>query len=72
MGIWNRKHAQAVYVPALARQEPERQYSYGPKVRLGEGTDFTRLVAALAAGADYYDPGIKLEGYSDISKLVHQ
>ena len=64
MGIWNRKHAQAVYVPALARQEPERQYSYGDRVRLAEGTDFTRLIKAVAAGAVYYDPGIKLEGVS--------
>lgn len=61
MAIWNRKHAQAVYVPALARQEPARQYSYGSPVRLAEGTDFTRLIRAVAAGAVYYDPGIKLE-----------
>lgn len=64
MGIWNRKHAQAVYVPALARQEPGRQYSYGNTVRLAEGTDFTRLITAIAAGVVYYDPGIKLEGVS--------
>lgn len=64
MAIWNRKHAQAVYVPALVRQEPERQYSYGDRVRLAEGTDFTRLIKGIAAGAVYYDPGIKLEGVS--------
>jgi hypothetical protein len=64
MGIWNRKHAQAVYVPSLAKQEPVRQYSYGGSVRLAEGTDFTRLIKAVAAGAVYYDPGIKLEGVS--------
>jgi hypothetical protein len=61
MGIWNRKHAQAVYVPALARQERGRQYQYGNSVRLADGTDFTRLIRAVAAGAVYYDPGIKLE-----------
>ncbi len=64
MGIWNRKHAQAVYVPALARQEPGRQYSYGGNVRLAEGTDFTRLIKAIADGVVFYDPGIKLEGAS--------
>lgn len=64
MAIWNRKHAQAVYVPAMARHEPVRQYSYGSPVRLAEGTDFTRLITAVAAGSVYYDPGIKLEGAS--------
>ena len=61
MGIWNKKHAQAVYVPALARQEIERQYHYGGKVRLAEGTDFKRLIKAIAVGTVFYDPGIKLE-----------
>ena len=51
MGIWNRKHAQTVYVPALARQEPARKYSYGGSVRPAEGTDFTRLIKAVADDA---------------------
>lgn len=51
MGIWNRKHAQAVYVPALARTEPERQYRYGDRVRMAEGTDFTRLISAISQGS---------------------
>lgn len=31
------------------------------KVRLAQGTDPLRLLRALAAGAVYYDPGIKVE-----------
>ena len=64
MGIWNRKHAQAVYVPAMVSQSNGRQYSYGGSVRLAEGTDFTRLIKAVSVGAVFYDPGIKLEGAS--------
>lgn len=62
--LWNRKHAQAVYVPAERRREPELAYRYGDTVRLGEGTDFLRLLRAVAEGAVFYDPGIKLEGAS--------
>jgi hypothetical protein len=61
---WTRKHANAVYVPSQCRKEPKRQYCYGHKVRLAQGTDFLRLLKALADGAVYYDPGIKLERVS--------
>ena len=42
----------------------ERQYGYGHKVRLAQRTDSRRLLRAFAAGAMYYDPGIKLENAS--------
>ncbi len=58
---WSRKHSKAVYVPSKCRQQPLRQYSYGSRVRLAQGTDPLRLLRALAAGAVFYDPGIKLE-----------
>jgi hypothetical protein len=58
---WSHKHTRAVYVPSQCRTEPRRQYAYGHKVRLAERTDSLRLLAALASGAVYYDPGIKLE-----------
>lgn len=61
MTLWNRKHAQAVYVPAETRDVPRLQYRYGSTVRLGEGTDITKLLQAIAAGRVYYDPAIKLE-----------
>ena len=34
-------------------------------IRLCEGTDFLKLLAAFADGKVYYDPGIKLENASD-------
>ncbi len=65
---WNRKHNQAVYIPSMKRDEPHLQYFYGNTVRLCEGTDFLKLLAAIADGKVYYDPGIKLENASDPKK----
>ena len=62
--LWNRKHAQAVYVPGECRTDPVRAYRYGSRVRLGEGTDFLKLLAAIGRGTVFYDPGIKLENAS--------
>ena len=61
MAHWRRKHALAAYVPSLKRAEPLREYQYSNWIRLGEGTDFLRFLAAVAARRVYYDPGIKLE-----------
>lgn len=61
---WSHKHTKAVYVPSKCRPEPHRQYAYGHKVRLAQRTDSLKLLAALATGAVYYDPGIKLENAS--------
>lgn len=58
---WQRKHERAVYVPSETRNSPRKQYRYGHQVLLGLGTDFLRFLNAMASGAIYYDPGIKLE-----------
>jgi hypothetical protein len=58
---WSHKHSKAAYVPSQCRTAPSRQYAYGHKVRLAEGTDSLKLLVALAGGEVYYDPGIKLE-----------
>jgi hypothetical protein len=58
---WSRKHTRAAYVPSMRRTEPNWQYAYGARVRLAQRTDGLRLLKALASGAVYYDPGIKLE-----------
>ena len=58
---WSRKHTRAAYVPSMRRTEPNWQYAYGARVRLAQQTDGLRLLKALASGAVYYDPGIKLE-----------
>jgi hypothetical protein len=61
---WTHKHALAVYVPSLLRKEPAMQYRYGSRVRLAEGTEFRLFLRAIATGAVYYDPGIRIEGFS--------
>lgn len=58
---WSHKHTKAVYVPSQCHTQPQRQYAYGPNVRLAQRTDSLRLLGALADGMVYYDPGIKLE-----------
>ncbi len=63
MQHWNRKHAQAAYVPSLF-QTPPPEYAFGPRVLLGEQTDFLLFLKAFSAGVVYYDPGIKIENAS--------
>ena len=64
---WNTKHANACYVPSLNRKDPSlytfsnQQYSYGNKIILGIGTDFSLMLLQIIQGKIYYDPGIKLE-----------
>ncbi len=60
MKHWNRKHAQAAYMPSLFRTPPP-EYSYGHKVLLCEETDFSLFLKAVASGVVYYDPAIKME-----------
>lgn len=57
---WNKKHAQAAYVKYLRNQEDSVRYQYLSPVHLGEGTDFTRFLAALASGSIIFDPGSKV------------
>ncbi len=61
---WTHKHSLAAYVPSNMRKEPMQQYRYGSRVRLAEGTEFRLFLSAVAAGAVYYDPGIKIENVS--------
>lgn len=63
MAHWNRKHAQAAYVPSLARSPPP-EYSFGSQILMCEETDFILFLKAFASGAIYYDPAIKIENVS--------
>jgi hypothetical protein len=67
---WTRKHAQAAYIPSIARKLPTLQYQFGGHIRTGEGTDFLLLIKAIASGDVYYDPGIKIEGASSAHPKV--
>ena len=64
---WNRKHANACYVPSLNRKNAQlypfskQQYFYGNNIILGSATDFSLFLSQIANGNIYYDPGIKLE-----------
>lgn len=66
---WDRKHAQAAYLPSLFRTPPP-EYAYGPKVLLCEATDFSLFLKAVSDGVVYYDPGIKMEKASSNSPLI--
>jgi hypothetical protein len=62
---WNKKHANACYVPSKNRKisngDYTQQYSYGNQIMLGRKTDFSLFLREVALGNIYYDPGIKLE-----------
>lgn len=68
---WTRKHARAAYIPSLVRTMLKtNQYQYGGLVRLAIGTDFLLFVNAIATGAVYYDPGIKIENASSAKPVI--
>ena len=69
MAHWNRKHAQAAYVPSLFRTPPP-EYSYGAHVLLCEQTDFLLFLKAFAVGAVYYDPAVKIENASSDRPVI--
>jgi hypothetical protein len=68
MQHWNRKHAQAAYVPSLFRTPPP-EYCYGQKILLCEETDFSLFLKAVVGGNVYYDPAIKMEEASGRPKI---
>jgi hypothetical protein len=65
---WNRKHAQAAYVPSLFKTPPA-MYCYGPKILMCEQTDFILFLAGIANGSVYYDPAIKAEAISTLKPI---
>lgn len=60
MEHWNRKHAQAAYVPSLFRTPPP-EYAYGARILLCEQTDFLLFLKGFTSGVVYYDPAVKVE-----------
>jgi hypothetical protein len=61
---WGRKHASAAYVKYEKRVVGTPQYRYLSPVLLGEGTDFTKYLAAVVSGSVVYDPGSKISDAS--------
>ena len=70
MRHWNRKHAQAAYVPAMKRTDPQLSYKFGSIIRMAEGTDFLLFLKAVSLGKLYYDPGIKMENVSTSHPII--
>lgn len=60
MEKWNRKHAQAAYIPYEAQDNPIREYYYHSPALLGEGTDFSLFMSAMSGGKIVFDPGTKV------------
>jgi MvaI/BcnI restriction endonuclease family len=69
MAHWNRKHAQAAYIPSLTRGPPP-QYCYGARILMCEQTDFILFLKAVAQGVIYYDPAIKIENASTAKPTI--
>jgi len=58
---WNRKHAFAAYVPT-ERFSATNEYHYKSPILMGEHTDFSKYLEALARGKIVFDPGSKIYG----------
>ena len=67
---WNKKHAQAAYVPYESEKIGAPAYRYFSPALLGEGTDFNRYLAALCAGLVILDPGSKVMNASSQKSSV--
>ena len=67
---WNKKHAQAAYVPYESEKIAEPAYRYLSPALLGEGTDFSRYLVALSSGKVIFDPGSKVMNASSQRSTV--
>jgi hypothetical protein len=70
MAKWNKKHAQAAYVPYKSKKELLYAYRYSSPALLGEGTNFNLYLAALCAGQVIFDPGSKVMNASTEKSTV--
>ena len=67
---WNKKHAQAAYIPYESEKVNEPAYRYFSPVLLGEGTDFNRYLTSLNSGLIIFDPGSKVMNASTTKSSV--
>lgn len=67
---WNKKHASAAYVPFTNNKATPPKYQFGSPVYLGERTDFSKYLNALAEGKVIFDPGSKVENPDAPNKSV--
>jgi hypothetical protein len=59
---WNKKHAQAAYVPYESEKDKLKPaaYQYFSPALMGEGTDLNRYLTTLCGGLVIFDPGSKV------------
>ena len=67
---WNKKHAQAAYIPYESEKVNEPAYRYFSPALLGEGTDFNRYLTSLNSGLIIFDPGSKVMNASSAKSTV--
>jgi hypothetical protein len=67
---WNKKHAQAAYVPYESEKVGVPAYRYISPVLMGEGTDFNRYLIAICEGLVIFDPGSKVMNASSSKSTV--
>lgn len=70
MVSWNKKHAQAAYVPYESEKVAAPAYRYLSPALLGEGTDFNRYLSAMHTGLVIFDPGSKVMNASTAKSSV--
>ena len=67
---WNKKHAQAAYVPYKSNQIEPPAYQYASPTLMGEGTNFNLYLSALSAGLVVFDPASKVMNASTLKSTV--
>jgi MvaI/BcnI restriction endonuclease family len=67
---WNKKHAQAAYVPYKSNQFEPPAYQYASPTLMGEGTNFNLYLSALSAGLVVFDPASKVMNAGTLKSTV--
>lgn len=67
---WNKKHAQAAYVPYESNKNDPPAYQYASPTLMGEGTNFNLYLSALSAGLVVFDPASKVMNASTVKSTV--
>ena len=67
---WNKKHAQAAYIPYKSNQNVPPAYQYASPTLMGEGTNFNLYLSALSSGLVMFDPASKVMNASALKSSV--
>jgi hypothetical protein len=67
---WNKKHAQAAYIPYESNKEEPPIYRYASPTLMGEGTNFNLYLSALSAGRVVFDPASKVMNAGTLHSTV--